>query len=1035
MKKLLLFSAVLLGSLSVQQASAQDFTEWHDASVNQINRAPMHANYFAFQTADEAKSLDKKSSENYMSLHGMWKFNWVKDANQRPTDFFKKDFNAKSWDNMMVPGIWEMNGYGDAVYINPGFAWSSVQRVKPVEIPTVENNVGSYVKDVVIPENWDGKDIKIHFGSVTSNIYLWVNGEFVGYSEDSKLGTEFDLTKYLKTGKNRIAFQVFRWSDGSFLEDQDFFRLSGVAREVYLYAREEAQIEDITITTDLDKQFRNAILNVKAELVGAASKVVFELKDGDKTVVSQTVTPENGLAEMSQSVKNPKKWSAEAPNLYTLYATIYDAQGNVSEVIPQRVGFRNIEIKNSQVLVNGQPVLFKGANRHELDPDGGYEVSKERMLQDIFMFKSNNLNAVRTSHYPNDPLWLDLCDQYGLYVVDEANIESHGMYYGKESLAKDSRFELAHVERTTRMIERDKNHPSVIFWSMGNEAGHGDNFRKTYDIMKKMDATRPVQYERAIYEDKSAHSDIFCPMYARYDQVEKYGNGEELKLPYIQCEYAHAMGNSMGGFKEYWDLYRKYPNLQGGFIWDFVDQSMRDYRNGNMIYTYGGDYGHYTVDDNNFCSNGLISPDRIENPHMSEVNYILQNIHTKLVNPEKGIISIYNENFFESLHNIRLVWTIEEEGRPIKTGVINSLNVLAQQTKNITLPEFKIPQTGKELTLNVSYLLKNAAGIVPANHKVAYEQFILQPYTQFTAQVGNASGELEIRPNTRAVMVMGENFHAYFSRWTGLMTDFIVDGRSMMKEGFSLRPSFWRAPIDNDFGANRQNQFRSWLNPEMKTKKVEAKKDGNNIVVNTEFSLPKLFATLTIDYTINPAGEIAVSQKMTVDTTKEKMPHLYRFGMELTMPQIYDNLTFYGNGPFENYIDRNHASKISLYNQKVDDQYYPYIRPQESGNHTELRWMKVTSLAGNGIEFKSDKAFEGSALNYLTKDLDSGVDKSVHAHSGELVKRELTNIHIDSRQMGLGCIDSWGTWPLDEYQMPYGDYSLNFVIKPVVRNK
>ena len=1035
MKKIFLFSLAMLGALSVPTAYGQNFTEWHDASVNQINRAPMHANYFAFESADQAKGFDKKTSENFMSLHGMWKFNWVKDADQRPTQFFSKDFNANSWDNMMVPGIWEMNGYGDPVYINPGYAWSSVQKVKPVEVPTVENNVGTYVKDVMIPKSWDGKDLTIHFGSVTSNIYLWINGEFVGYSEDSKLGTEFDVTKYMKTGENRIAFQIFRWSDGSYLEDQDFFRLSGVAREVYIYAREETRLEDITITTDLDKNYRNAVLNVNASFEGTPSKVVFELKDGDKLLASQTITPKDGAAKMSQAVKSPKKWSAEAPNLYTLYATVYDAKGNVTEVVPQRVGFRSIKIVNSQILVNGQPVLFKGANRHELDPDGGYEVSEERMLQDIYMFKSNNLNAVRTSHYPNDPLWLDLCDQYGLYVVDEANVESHGMYYGEHSLAKDARFELAHVERTTRMVQRDKNHPSVIFWSMGNEAGHGDNFRKTYDIMKAMDATRPVQYERAIYEDKSAHSDIFCPMYARYDQVEKYGKERTYDKPYIQCEYAHAMGNSMGGFKEYWDLFRKYPNLQGGFIWDFVDQSMRDYRNGNMIFTYGGDYGHYTVDDNNFCSNGLISPDRQENPHMSEVNYILQNIHTKLVDANKGVISIYNENFFVSLSNIRLEWTIEEEGRPIKTGVINSLPVLAQQTKSFTLPNFSVPQSNKELTLNVNYILNDANGIVEANHRVAYEQFILKPYTQFTAEVATAVGPLDVRPNTRAVMVVGENFHAYFSRWTGLLTNYVVDGRSMMEEGFSLRPSFWRAPIDNDMGANRQNIFRDWLNPEMKTKKVETKKEGNNIVVNTVFELPKLFATLTIDYTINPNGEIAVSQKMTTDSTKTKMAPLYRFGMEMTMPHVYDQLSFYGNGPFENYIDRNNASKISLYNQKVGEQYYPYIRPQESGNHTELRWMKVSSLAGNGIEFKSDKAFEGSALNYLTKDIDGGVDKSGHEHSGELVKRKLTNIHIDSRQMGLGCVDSWGTWPEKEYQMPYGDYTLNFVVKPIVRNK
>lgn len=758
---ILLFITSILSSVGF----AQTFTEWQDPSVNQINRAPMRSSYFAYENSDAAMAAVKEKSSNFMSLAGKWRFMWVKDATARPTDFYKTDFNSNGWDLISVPAIWERNGYGDAVYINPGYAWSSVEKPVPTGVPSVENNVGSYVKDVKIPENWSGKEIFIHFGSVVSNIYLWVNGKFVGYSEDSKLGAEFDISKFLKKGDNKIAFQVFRWSDGSWLEDQDFFRLSGVAREVYMYARPNYKLEDIFITTNLDELYRDATVDIKATVSGGAS-AKFELFDGTAVLASVSAKAAKGGQIAAQiELQDIKLWSAEEPNLYTLITTIYNNKGEVSEVVPQKVGMREVEIKNSQVLVNGRPVLFKGVDRHEIDPDGGYLVSRERMEQDVALMKKLNFNAVRTSHYPNDPYWYELCDKYGLYVIDEANIEAHGMGYGPENLGSDTRFGKAHLERTSRMQLRDKNHPSIIFWSMGNESGDGINFKEAYKAMKAFDSTRPLQYERALWDGNgNDYSDIWCPMYTRYGELLALGKGEIEGVgsrPVILCEYAHAMGNSQGGFKEYWDLFRTYPNLQGGFIWDWVDQSQRDYRNGNMIYTYGGDYGRYTVDDYNFCSNGIVSPDRVPNPHATEVAYIHQSIWVKALDLKKGTFEIYNENFFQNLDNYAMNWQVVVDGNPVEQGVDENLSVMPQQRSKIAIP-YTIPKdVSGEILLNISFVLKTAEGMLPAGQRLAYEQFVLQPYSAYSADVERSVGTLAIRPNTRAVMVEGENFHIY----------------------------------------------------------------------------------------------------------------------------------------------------------------------------------------------------------------------------------------------------------------------------------
>ena len=564
MKKQLL--SCCLAALGLTTAiQAQNFNEWKDPEVNSVNRSAMHTNYFAYASADEAKAGSKEDSQNFMTLNGLWKFNWVRNADARPTNFYQTSFNDKGWDNIKVPAVWELNGYGDPIYVNVGYAWRNQFQNNPPLVPTENNHVGSYRKEIVLPADWKGKDIFAHFGSVTSNMYLWVNGRYVGYSEDSKLEAEFDLTNYLKPGKNLIAFQVFRWCDGSYLEDQDFFRYSGVGRDCYLYARDKKRIQDIRVTPDLDSQYKDGTLNIAIDMKGSGT-VALDLTDAQGKSVATADLKGSGKLNTTINVANPAKWTAETPNLYTLTATLKNGS-TVTEVIPVKVGFRKIELTGGQILVNGQPVLFKGADRHEMDPDGGYVVSLERMIQDIKVMKQLNINAVRTCHYPDDNRWYDLCDQYGLYVVAEANVESHGMGYGDKSLAKNPIYAKAHMERNQRNVQRGYNHPSIIFWSLGNEAGMGPNFEHCYTWIKNEDKTRAVQYEQA---GTSEFTDIFCPMYYDYNNCIKYCEGN-IDKPLIQCEYAHAMGNSQGGFKEYWDITRKYPKYQGGFIWDFVD--------------------------------------------------------------------------------------------------------------------------------------------------------------------------------------------------------------------------------------------------------------------------------------------------------------------------------------------------------------------------------------------------------------------------------------------------------------------------------
>lgn len=1023
-----------LAGCALLSANAQTFKEWQDESVNEVNRAAMHTHFFAYENAEKAGSDVKENSKNFMSMNGSWKFFWVKNADQRPTDFWKVGYNDKGWDDMKVPAVWELNGYGDPIYVNVGYPWRNQYTNNPPHVPTEKNHVGSYRREFVIPADWNGKDIVAHFGAVSSNMYLWVNGKFVGYSEDSKLEAEFDLTPYVKPGqKNLIAFQVFRWCDGSYFEDQDFFRYTGVARDCYLYARNKKRIDDIRVVPDLDAEYKSGSLAVNLSLKGNAAVSLELLDAANKTVATAEV---KGAGKQSSVIRvdNPNKWTAETPYLYTLRATLKEGD-KVTEVVPLKVGFRKIELKNSQLLVNGQPVLFKGADRHEMDPDGGYVVSRERMIQDIQIMKKFNLNAVRTCHYPDDSFWYDLCDKYGIYVVAEANLESHGMGYEEATLAKVPSFKKTHLERNQRNVQRNYNHPSIIFWSLGNEAGYGSNFEAAYDWVKKEDPSRAVQYERSGYEGKT---DIHCPMYLNYKDCIKYCEDDSKTKPLIQCEYAHAMGNSEGGFKEYWDLVRKYPKYQGGFIWDFVDQSCRwTGKNGKMIYAYGGDFNRFDASDNNFCDNGLISPDRVPNPHMYEVGYFYQNIWTTAADLKAGELNVYNENFFRDLSAYALEWEVMKNGTVVRTGRVENLNVAPQQTAKIKLDLGKTCACAEWL-LNVKYVQKQREGLIPAGHIVAKDQLVLNEYKAPAMTLQNVT-DMNIQTalpriddaNSQCVMIEGENFNIQFAKADGFMDKYMVDGLDMIKKGAKLTPNFWRAPTDNDFGAGLQQKYAVWKNPEFKLTSLKSEMKDGLAVVSAEYEMPSVSAgtKLQLTYEINNRGAVKVNQKLVAEKGA-KVANIFRFGMQMVMPKSFENISYYGRGPVENYIDRKWATELGVYNQTVTDQFYAYIRPQENGNKTDIRWWKQLNEAGRGLQFVAEAPFSASALHYTIESLDSGWEKK-QEHSNEVEPADLTNFLIDKVQMGLGCVDSWGAIPREEYMLPYGDYEFTFIMQPI----
>ena len=1048
-----LFSLSLL--LCAVAVNAQKVPVWNDPVVNQVNRKADVSDYFAYENENLAKNgvspvaNAKKNSARFFSLEGNWKFHWVESANERLKDYYSYKVDDSKWGTMPVPGMWELNGYGDAIYVNNHYAWRSDWVGVPPTVQDKGNHVGAYRRTFTIPADWKGQNIYMHIGSATSNVEVYINGKYVGYSEDSKVAAEFDVTKFLVPGKeNLIAMQIMRWCDGSWNEDQDFWRLCGIAREAYLYSRPKVHIEDLFITPDLTNSYKDGKLNIRLTAPAAKGKkfAVKLLDPKGKDVTPKTdalFIGKDGKAEANLNLSNPEKWTAETPALYTLYVSLYDGD-KLLEVIPQRVGFRKVEIKNAQLLVNGQPILVKGADRHELDPDGGYVVSVDRMIQDIKVLKQLNCNAVRTCHYPDDPRWYDLCDEYGIYLTAESNIESHGMGYGKESLSKDERFNFMHVERQKHNLCVLKNHPSIIVWSLGNESGYGKNFEDAYDWVKSYDSSRPCQYEQAGTNGKT---DIYCPMYADYAWSEKYTQTGNPR-PLIQCEYCHTMGNSGGGLKEYWDLVRKYPNYQGGYVWDFVDQGFRGKSKitGKQIWTYGGDYGRFPASDNNFNCNGMISPDREPNPHAYEIKYCYQNLWTTLKDAKAGAFEVYNENFFAPVKETTLNYTLLADGKAVARGTKNVNGIAPQGRQNVTIGEVaealkNDAYKGKELILRVEYALTANTQLQKKGEVVAHEEFVLSDYVYPTVEAITAQPVVDKKAKVAPASVSLDNREVYavlsangmsvtFSKWSGYISYIDVDGKQMTMDDAEIVPNFWRAPTDNDYGAGMHNRLRAWENPHLNKKSFDIKLDGVNGVATAEYEIRGLDATLRLTYTMTPAGKLVVTQALTVNPEAKEKPQMLRFGMNLRLQKQFSNIQYYGEGPGENYIDRNNATLLGVWNQTVSDQYWGYVRPQESGTKTGVRYWQMTDKNGLGLRFEGTTALECQALPYTVKDLQPTHDKQ-QWHSGDLIERPFNDVHISARSMGMGCVNSWGAWPRDEYQMKWKNYEYTYIISPV----
>ena len=1050
MRKIAIILAALAAVLPGKAQKKAKMEPWQDPNVFEENRMPMRATF----TTDQQESL---------SLNGIWKFNWNETIEGRTKGFEAVGYDDSSWKTMPVPGMWELNGFGDPLYVNVGYAWRGHYDNNPPYPPTERNYVGQYRRTFEVDPSWIGKQICLCIGSATSNVRVWVNGKMVGYSEDSKLEARFDITRFVVRGKNEIALEIFRWCDGTYLEDQDFWRFSGIARGVYAYTREKERIEDVNIAAGMDGNF-----TIKSEVTKGISKLEYQILDKNgKCVASGETAPKKLKAVANGSVSSPALWSAETPNLYTLKVNAFSKAGLV-ESTSIDFGFRTVEIKNAQLLVNGKPILIKGVDRHELNENKGYVLSEADMLRDIRVMKELNINAVRTSHYPNDPLWYSLCDKFGLYVVDEGNIESHGMGYGEATLAKREDFKAAHLVRDRRMVLRDINHPSVIVWSLGNEAGNGPNFMASYDWIKAYDPTRPVQYERA---DDDYNTDIICPMYRSPEWCVKYCESNPAK-PLIQCEYAHAMGNSMGNFKEYWDIIRKYPNYQGGFIWDFEDQAIiwpSKVPGNDHIFAFGGDFNGYDASDGSFNCNGVIAADRSYHPHSYEVRYQYRNILSTLASPvilseAKDLkIKVLNENFFKDLSQYRLLWTAAVEGEPVATGVVENIKAAPGQTATVSvgLPSIKAP--GKDVFLNLSYVLKEKDGLLPAGYEVAYDQLTLQEGSGVAFEPGSAAVPgVSVKADKDGYAFSGEfsfagvgsdraaEWKAAFDPKTGFLTSYKVNGKEMLSE--PLTPEFSRALVENDMGARLHNHMGLWRYLKLTLDKMDVSKSGDGWLVNAAYKPVKDTVAIRLTYLIRPDGSIEGHEIMEDTPGLESMPDLFRFGMKMTMPGRFSTIDFYGKGPWENYADRNSSAMVGRYTQSVNDQYhYGYVRTQESGTHTGMRWFRVVDSNGDGFEISAPKTFSASALPFPINVLDCmengtpdrenktntqvgeprhSLDLKALAHENDRENGQ-TYVNFDLVQMGVGGINSWGTWPLEQYRIHAAPRDFHFVLRPV----
>ena len=1022
---------VLFGLLVPLLLSAQAL-EWEDPEVIGIHKEAPHATMTLY--ADEATALaaDREASPWFFSLNGTWQFQWAPRPEARSVDFYRTDFDASTWKTIPVPSNWQMHGYDYPHYTNIRYPFEK----NPPFIRHDENPVGSYRRSFTVPAGWDGRQVFLHFAGVESAMYVWVNGQKVGYSEGSRTPAEFDITKYLKPGENLLAAEVYRFSDGSYLEDQDFWRLSGIFREVFLCAAPRLHARDFEVKSTLDSQYRDGTLSLTVKLrnyTGSAAAGLVEAKLLDRSgaavatlTSAQTTVPAGGETslEMAKPIANPLKWSAEQPHLYQLLITVKNATGVVQEVIPWRVGFRSVEIKNAQLLVNGKAIYIKGVNRHEHDPDLGHVPTTELMLKDILLMKRYNINAVRTSHYPNIPEWYDLCDKYGLYVVDEANIESHGMGYApQDTLAAKPEWGKAHLDHIERMIERDKNHASIIIWSMGNEAGDGPNFVKASAWIKGRDASRPVQYERA---EMRSHVDLVTPMYESIQQMVDYAQSNPTR-PMIQCEYAHAMGNSVGNLQDYWDAIEKYPVLQGGFIWDWVDQGLRHRTgDGQEFWAYGGDFGD-KPNDGNFCYNGLVTPDRKPHPAIHEVKKVYQSIQTEAAELAAGRIRVRNKYFFTNLDEFDVSWKVHADGQTVAEGLLPKLGVEPGETAEATIPLGGLAaKPGVEYWLMVSYGLSASKPWAPKGHVVAWTQFALPIVTAAVPKLDVATmPTLQLEQNDSAITVSGANFKVMISKNRGVITSWESGGGALLARPFE--PNFWRVPIDNDIGNQMPKRLGVWRTAgELRTIASVTATQANPSLVRIEARshLSAGGAAYSNIYRIYGSGDIVV--EAIYQPGGAKLPVMPKFGMQAELPGTFSQMTWYGRGPHESYWDRKTGAPVGVYSGRVSEQVHAYVRPQETGNKEEVRWLALTNEQGAGVMAVGMPLLSVSAWPFPQ----DALEKAAHTHELPEMTGVVT-VNLDYRQMGVGGDNSWGARTHPEYTLPDQPYRYLFRLIPL----
>jgi len=1008
--------------------------DWENPAVFQINREPARATFLPFADKRSAVADIYETSPWFSSLNGNWKFQWSPTPDQRPKDFYKTDFNVANWKEIQVPSNWELKGYGIPIYTNATYPFPT----NPPYINHSDNPVGSYRRYVDIPQTWYGRRVYLHFEGGTSAMYVWVNGEKVGYSENTKSPAEFDITKYVKPGKNLVAVEAYRWSDGSYLEDQDFWRISGIDRNVYLYSTENVRIADFFARPDLDGSYKNGSLSVDVKLnnynnsakVGIVEATLLDATG--KEIFNQTLkinAPAEGKKEarFSKNVAAPNLWSSETPYLYSLVLTLKDENGKFIESVATKTGFRKVELKNGQLLVNGKRIMVHGVNIHEHNPITGHYQDLATMMLDIKTMKQNNINAVRCSHYPENPVWMKLCDKYGIYLVDEANIESHGMGYGHENMAFHSEWDAAHFDRTYSLVERDKNSPAVILWSLGNECSNGDVFMKTYKWIKERDKTRLVQFEQA---GEKENTDIVCPMYPGIGYMKSYAAREKVNRPFIMCEYAHAMGNSSGNFKEYWDIIRGSKNMQGGFIWDWVDQGFEVTDEvGRKYWAYGGDMGsqNYTNDEN-FDHNGLVFPDRIPHPGLMEVKKFYQDIYFKATQPEKGLIIVENDLKFTNLQNYEFKYEVLKNGEVIKSGSFD-VNAVPESEKQVQLVIPDMPSTdGVEYLLNVFAYTRVGTDVIPQGHEVAREQFKLGEGKYFV-KATPAKGAVKVTDNKDRIDLEVAGVSVNINKGSGLIGNYTANGHWYFAS--KPTPNFWRAPTDNDFGNDMGRKCNVWraAGENTSVKNITVKEEDGKAVVTANIYLKDVASDYQLVYTLTADGALTVNVSYKAGTNE--LPQLPRFGMIMSLYNSYNNFSYYGRGPWENYSDRNCSSQIGIYSSKVSDQYVPYTRPQENGYKTDLRWLTLTDKDGKGIRIEGLQPICASALQNWPEDFDAGLSKK-NRHINDITpNRNEVILSVDLAQRGVGGDNSWGAWPHEQYLLNAKEYNYGYIITPL----